>query len=598
MPRNYSIEPNPDEQERSSRNYELRSEPPVSEDHIFEGVYEDVGRVPNVEDIEISDEDEELSTWSSPLLKAVKDLPTDQDMPPQQFLNMLKKKRGVREEELYFTGFLKYLEDLDNMNLRVNKQEAIDFLEDKDESDRVYQLEEILKEDISDQGKKRRKLTRWGEYTLKPYPEEYKELLIQRVTGTEDSFSTSHWPEEDILVHARFGARTGPYGERVLMIEEIQSDWHQRGRKEGYDVKTGSELPSGWTITRERRYYEPGLDPTEESTETYAKSMFEDDNTIQIKASDDQYYGEIYGPRKKKKDLFFPLKILRLNDLDHVIQYVVRDEEGQPLAEESNRTKAIERAKHVFWRPVPDAPFKKTQDWVKLAMKRVIKHAVENDFEAVGWTIGGQQAERWDDGIMADEIRIDPMQNRVDFLVGGRSQEYEIYDDEEELRVLIGEQAYKMIEEDTDCLFSENYYNMVETIEDAIHDADSEAYWGDISRSEANRIIREERQKKRDLKAKFAKRNLQGKFVVGGEGHRELYDKIIPRVVDKLLKPHGVESTITYFHYPEYRRRHGNLDIEGYKTSHEYLGESEQPMHYFPITESMKEEYGDPISYY
>lgn len=48
-------------------------------------------------------------------------------------------------------------------------------------------------------------------------------------------YKSSHWDETNVLAHIRFDDRTGPKGEKVLHIAEVQSDWHQQGRKQGYD---------------------------------------------------------------------------------------------------------------------------------------------------------------------------------------------------------------------------------------------------------------------------------------------------------------------------------------------------------------------------
>lgn len=52
--------------------------------------------------------------------------------------------------------------------------------------------------------------------------------------ASRDDFTRSHWDEPNVLAHVRFNDRTDAQGRRVLFIEEIQSDWHQKGRKEGY----------------------------------------------------------------------------------------------------------------------------------------------------------------------------------------------------------------------------------------------------------------------------------------------------------------------------------------------------------------------------
>lgn len=50
-------------------------------------------------------------------------------------------------------------------------------------------------------------------------------------------FRSQHFEEPDILAHVRMNDRTGPDGERILHVEEVQSDWHQAGRKRGYNTK-------------------------------------------------------------------------------------------------------------------------------------------------------------------------------------------------------------------------------------------------------------------------------------------------------------------------------------------------------------------------
>ena len=59
-------------------------------------------------------------------------------------------------------------------------------------------------------------------------------LKHNAVADATNDFTGSHWDEANVFAHVRFDDRTGPNGERVLHLAEIQSDWHQKGRKEGY----------------------------------------------------------------------------------------------------------------------------------------------------------------------------------------------------------------------------------------------------------------------------------------------------------------------------------------------------------------------------
>lgn len=53
----------------------------------------------------------------------------------------------------------------------------------------------------------------------------------------EDSkFQSGHWNEPNILVHLRMDTRTDADGNKVLFLEEVQSDWGQTGKKKGFST--------------------------------------------------------------------------------------------------------------------------------------------------------------------------------------------------------------------------------------------------------------------------------------------------------------------------------------------------------------------------
>jgi hypothetical protein len=61
-----------------------------------------------------------------------------------------------------------------------------------------------------------------------------KQLQAKKAAMGEPYLS-SHWQgEPNVLAHMRVSDRTGPEGQKVLHVEEIQSDWHQTGRQKGY----------------------------------------------------------------------------------------------------------------------------------------------------------------------------------------------------------------------------------------------------------------------------------------------------------------------------------------------------------------------------
>lgn len=78
------------------------------------------------------------------------------------------------------------------------------------------------------------KPTNFGDLQI-PGGENYKEVLLKLpVAKNKETFVNKfHFDEPNILAHVRHNDRTVKGG-KMLFIEEIQSDWHQAGRKKGY----------------------------------------------------------------------------------------------------------------------------------------------------------------------------------------------------------------------------------------------------------------------------------------------------------------------------------------------------------------------------
>jgi hypothetical protein len=160
-------------------------------------------------------------------------------------------------------------------------------------------------------------------------------------------FRSSHYTDfPGVMAHVRFDERY-INGQKTLYIEEIQSDWHQIGRKKGY---FGSRDISKWTAKEG-----PG----------------------------DLASGPVWEIRNE------------------VGSWVV----GVPRADYPKAADAIRHAALDVERTrgaVPDAPFKSS--WPELSMKRMIRWAAENGFERIAWTTGEMQADRYDLSKEVDEI--------------------------------------------------------------------------------------------------------------------------------------------------------------------------------------------------
>lgn len=127
--------------------------------------------------------------------------------------------------------------------------------------------------------------TKFSEYTL-PGGENYKELLLTLPTveagqvarraelaeldrlrhltpteqaefdslvefaGKKQAFISGHFDEPNILAHIRFNERTDTDGNKVLFLEEVQSDWALEARKKGVKEEI-TELPEGFEVRKD-----------------------------------------------------------------------------------------------------------------------------------------------------------------------------------------------------------------------------------------------------------------------------------------------------------------------------------------------------------
>jgi hypothetical protein len=117
--------------------------------------------------------------------------------------------------------------------------------------------------------------TKFSKYTL-PGGENYREILLT-LPSKNPEFKSQHFDQPNVLAHMRVNDRVDADGKKVLFVEEVQSDWHQAGRKKGYasaekpyevfDPKDGNVIAT-FKTEKEAKAYADELGPNVD----YAKS--------------------------------------------------------------------------------------------------------------------------------------------------------------------------------------------------------------------------------------------------------------------------------------------------------------------------------------
>lgn len=176
----------------------------------------------------------------------------------------------------------------------------------------------------------------------------YREVLFT-VPDIDGTFQSAHWDEKNVLAHARLQDFETADGNPVLFVEEVQSDWHEKGREGGYET---AEL------------------------------------TAAIKASDEAHRAFDAAYRHQEKILKNPAGVTQ----EQFIQAMDAVEETRKKSEAADSRLREQR----YVSPdgaVPPAPF--TDTWHEYVLKRVLRMAAEGDYDYVAWTTGKMQADRY-----------------------------------------------------------------------------------------------------------------------------------------------------------------------------------------------------------
>lgn len=207
--------------------------------------------------------------------------------------------------------------------------------------------------------------TKYGEYTH-PGGSNYREILLRMPHDEQRKKdpSSGHWDQPNVLAHVRAKDRIGPNGEKVLHIEEIQSDWHQQGRESGYQSKDMPKQLAAAQLAHRR-----------------LKQKLEEAKLNSVNVDKKLSSGMPLYQDPEVRQRMEAVKIGHNNDIMDLMPQVMKAEAARQEIEQKAKT------------GVPDAPFKK--NWHELALKKMIHHAAANGYDSIAITPGREQADRY-----------------------------------------------------------------------------------------------------------------------------------------------------------------------------------------------------------
>ncbi len=180
----------------------------------------------------------------------------------------------------------------------------------------------------------------------------------------------------NIVVHVRAKTRRTAEGDKVLAIEEVQSDLHKRGRKKGYRDETWDPDAEDKTLEVYRGTRARLFDLLAAEGDLGYDSGREAIAGLEVNLDEDELPGD----------------------------WAMSDALRKAALEHRAAARAYKKAAASDDEGPPRAPFQKSYNL--LAMKRMLRWAAEHGFDAVAWTPGDVQAVRYNALTHVDAVRL------------------------------------------------------------------------------------------------------------------------------------------------------------------------------------------------
>ena len=313
----------------------------------------------------------------------------------QSFLNDIRKAPNIKDSEIKWMGLDEFLKNKKNVTAeevqryirdnRVDVQEITyqdnpyDFTEDYEFEEYINELDpQIDGYEIENAKYFYNEFLKGGTPQNAEWSTEGGKNLREIVftlpeNATPEVYQTSHYPRvNNVLAHMRTADHKSDDGKKVLLLDEIQSDWHQAGR--GTPDDKGKYTDPQYITDFE------GMQATRKEYQDLREEIIYAEEEF-VSNWDKKYPLPTHDNFKKRKDGLEKL----LNPLN------------EKLLKLKNKLNS--------YGTVPDAPFK--DEWYSVALKRAAKIASDEGYDRIALTTARTQADRYGYRKRAREIEFD-----------------------------------------------------------------------------------------------------------------------------------------------------------------------------------------------
>ena len=261
--------------------------------------------------------------------------------------------------------------------------------------------------------------TKYSESVL-PGGKNYREFLI-RDKSPDDIFTAPHFDDlgQNLIASARVDDRVGPNGEKILFVQEIQSDWAQEGKRRGFSKKENtSKIEELENEKQKVLNSSTSYKLLNEKTEgNLSVNVFNAIQQIATDSIDNQYF-----TKESRKERFLDKIGETLNywgGRDNAVPKMNKNEfsnfydtyilELQDNAEKSTgygvsytlaslSTKIRDLNNQIFENKavvssIPGLPWNQTDLWVGLTIRKLINQASKEGYDQIAF-VDGKQSDR------------------------------------------------------------------------------------------------------------------------------------------------------------------------------------------------------------
>lgn len=319
-------------------------------------------------------------------------------------------------------------------------------------------------------------------------------------------------PEADTnrLAHIFVDDRMDAQGNKTLFVQELQSDWAQQGRERGF--KTSPD-PIALEAAKNK------VSQTEQALRQKFEELFNRGERAQDHPERLAVLEQVAQAREELQRLTQDSRLppapfvstQKYRVMKDGKELITKNKEGKEVRHVYDNPETAQAAAQKFGGQVEDMGMQEnTEGWLNLALKRVIKEAIDSGADNVAFIKGEQAAKKYSLGTVLDSIEVMPLLETrfVDLKrKGGGAIELTV----------------------------DNKGNVVQV--------DDERFFSQFVNKPLSEIIgKEMAEKAMAVKPSKGKESVQfdaESMEVGGQGMKGFYDNILPKTAEKLLKRLG-----------------------------------------------------------